>query len=82
MAAAFSVAHFRPYIRANPAASLAGKPRLQIRRANVIRPSIAADRSPMRAMIIRAIDQKIANAGGAHFTESDLLLGLTNYHPD
>ncbi len=27
-------------------------------------------------MIIRAIDQKIANAGGAHFTESDLLLRL------
>jgi hypothetical protein len=37
----------RPHIRATPAASLAGKPRLEIRQAHVIGPLIAADRGPM-----------------------------------
>jgi hypothetical protein len=37
----------RPHIRAAPAASLAGKPRLQIGQADIIRPSVAADRSPV-----------------------------------
>jgi hypothetical protein len=54
-----------PHIRAAPAASLAGKPWLQIRQPYVIRPSIAVDRSPMRAVIIAAIDQETAHAGGA-----------------
>jgi hypothetical protein len=37
----------RPYVGALRAASLAGKPRLQIGQAHVIRPSIAADRDVM-----------------------------------
>ena len=48
-------------VRAAPAASLAGKSRLKIRKPDVIRPSIAADRGPMRAMIIGAVDQEAAN---------------------
>jgi hypothetical protein len=39
-----------PHIRAAPAASLAGKPRLQIGQADVIRPSVAADRGPMACL--------------------------------
>jgi hypothetical protein len=51
----------------------AGEPRLQIRQPNVIRPLIAADSDPMAAMIIRAIDQRTANASSAHFCERDFL---------
>jgi hypothetical protein len=69
-----------PDPRATPTASLAGKPRLQIRQAHVIRPSVAADRSPMRAMIVAAIDQQAANAGGAHFGEGDLLRSFAVGH--
>jgi hypothetical protein len=53
----FSRLPIRPHVSAAPPASLAGKPRLQIGQAHVIRPSIAADRRPVTAMIIRAIDQ-------------------------
>jgi len=63
----------RTHIRATPAASLAGKTRLKIGQANVIRPSIAAGRSPMRAAIIIAVDQKTANASGAHLGKGDFL---------
>jgi len=61
-------------IRATSAASLAGEPLLQIGQPSVIWPPIAADRSPMRAMIVRAIDQETVHAGGAHFSQGDLLL--------
>jgi hypothetical protein len=50
-----------------PAACLAGKSRLKIRQPNVIRPSIAADRSPVPAMIIREINQEAAHICGTHF---------------
>jgi hypothetical protein len=63
----------RTYIRAAPAAGLTSKPRFQIRQADVIRPSVAADRRPMRAVIIGAINQESANARGAHFGEGDFL---------
>jgi hypothetical protein len=68
---------FRPDIRATPAASLAAKPRLQIGQADVIRPSVAADRGLMRAMIIGAVDQKPANARSAHFGKCDFLRAWT-----
>jgi len=58
----------RPHVGALRAASLASKSRLQIGQANVIRPSMAADRCPMRAMIVGAIDQEAANAGGARIS--------------
>jgi len=60
-----------PHISATPAASLAGKPRLQIGQADIIRPSVAADRSPVRATIIGAVNQKAAHAGH----EGDFLAG-------
>ena len=62
-----------PHIGATPAASLAGKPRLQIGQADGIRKSVAADRGPMGATIVRAVDQKAAHPGGAHFGEGDFL---------
>ena len=58
----------RPHIRAAPAASLAGKPRLQIGQAHLIRPSVAADRCPVAAVIIGAVDQEAAHIDGAHFS--------------
>jgi hypothetical protein len=39
----------------------------------VIGPSIAADRHPMTAMVVGAIDQQAANAHFAHFAERDFL---------
>ena len=57
-AARFSRLPIGPHIRAAPAASPAVKSRLQIGQANVIGPSVAADRSPMRATIVGAIDEQ------------------------
>jgi hypothetical protein len=59
---------------------MAGKSRLQVTQPNVIRPSVAADRGPLAAMIIRAADQQIANAGGTHFGEVDIL-GAFHHEP-
>jgi hypothetical protein len=69
-----------PHVSAMPAASLARKSRLKIRQANVIRPSVAANRSPVTAMIITAIDQQAANARGAHVGEADLLRAVVAYY--
>jgi hypothetical protein len=44
------------------AADLASEVRLDVRWANVIRPSVAADRCPMAALVVGAIDQEAANA--------------------
>jgi hypothetical protein len=46
---------------------------LQIRQPDVNRPSVAADRDPVAAAIVRAIDQETAHAGGAHLSNGDLL---------
>jgi hypothetical protein len=66
----------RPDIRAALAASLTGEARLDVGQPGIIRPAVAADRGPMAAPEIRAIDQEAANAGGAHFGEGDLLAGF------
>ena len=65
----------RADISALPTAGLAGEAWLYVGQPNVIRPPFAADRGPMAALIIRAIDQQAANARGAHFAEGDLLVG-------
>ena len=39
----------------------------------MIRPEVGADPDVVAAMMIAAIDQHIANAGGAHFAEGDFL---------
>ena len=62
-------------IRAAPAASLAGKPQLEIGQPDVIRPSITADRCVVAALVIRAINQEAVHASSAHFGEGDLLAG-------
>jgi hypothetical protein len=62
-----------PHIRAAPAASLAGKQRLQIGQSDIIRPLVAADRGPVRATIIGTIDHQAAHARGAHLGKGDLL---------
>jgi hypothetical protein len=66
----------RAEIRAPLAAGLAGEARLDVGQPDVIRPSVAADRRPMAAPEIRAIDQQAANASGAHLGEGDLLAGV------
>jgi hypothetical protein len=66
----------RADIRAFLAAALASEPPLDVREPNAIRPSVAADRGPMAAPEIRAIDQEAANASGAHFSEGDLSGGV------
>ena len=63
----------RPDVSASLPAYLAGEPGLYVRQPDVIGPSVAADRRPVRAVIIRAIDQQPANAGFAHLAEGDLL---------
>jgi hypothetical protein len=67
-----------PDIRAAPAASLAGKSRLQIGQP---KPSIATDRCPMGAMIVAAIDQQAANAASAYLCEGDFLAGCLLHDP-
>jgi len=49
------------------------KSRLKIGQADITRPSVAADRCPVRTTIIGAIDQKASNASGAHLSEGYLL---------
>ena len=58
-------------IRADVSAAQAACPtneqRLNIGQPDIIRPLVAADRGPMAAMVIRAIDQQAANAHLALF---------------
>jgi hypothetical protein len=54
---------------------LAGEPGLDIGQPNIIRPSVAADRGPVAALVIGAIDQETANVTGSHFSKSDLPSG-------
>ena len=62
----------RANIRAAPAAGLTREPGLDVGQPNVIGPPVGADRFPVAAPEVAAIDQKTANAGGAHLTERDL----------
>jgi hypothetical protein len=39
----------------------------------MIGPAVGADRDLVAAAVIAAIDQHIADAGGAHFSEGDFL---------
>ena len=55
-------AEIRADVSASPAAAPADEQRLDIGQPNLIRPSVAADRCPMAALVIRAIDQETANA--------------------
>jgi hypothetical protein len=54
---------------------------LYIGQPNVVRPSDAADRCPVAALVARAIDQETANASGVHFSEGDLLAGEFGHAP-
>ena len=65
----------RSDIRAFLAAELAGEAGLDVGQPNVVWPAIAADRGPMAALVIRAIDQETANTTCVHFSECDLLAG-------
>jgi hypothetical protein len=61
----------RADISASLAATLTGELRLDVQQTKAVRPSVAADRGPMTAAIIGAIDQETANACAAHFSEGD-----------
>jgi hypothetical protein len=67
------IANQAAHPRAAPAASLAGKPRLQIGQPDVIRPTVRAQGRPVAAVIIRTVNQETAHAGAAHFGEGNLL---------
>jgi hypothetical protein len=55
-------AEIRADVRASVAASLAGEPRLDIGKANIVRPSVSADRYRVAAFVFRAIDQRTTSA--------------------
>lgn len=61
------------HIGALGAARLVREPGLDVRKPNLIRPSIRADRFPTAAPEVRAIDKETANASGSHLGEGDLL---------
>ena len=44
--------------------------------ADFIATFVATDSGPMAALIVRAIDQQVANARGAHLSEGDPLRAL------
>jgi hypothetical protein len=69
----------RTDISASLAAGLAGEPGLDVREPDVIGPTVPADRNPVAAMVVRAIDQETANARGTHFSEGDLLAGESGH---
>jgi hypothetical protein len=71
----------RADVSASLAASLAGEARFKVGQPNIVRPSVAADRGPMAALEIGAIDQQAANTGGAHFSQGDLLAGEFRHAP-
>jgi hypothetical protein len=58
------------HVRAFPAAGLAGE--LGLGQPDVIRPSIAADRCRVAALVVGAIDHETTNATLAHLGKSDL----------
>jgi hypothetical protein len=62
------------------AANLTGKPRLKSGQADITRASIAADRGPMAAMIIAAVDQETSDAGGAHLGKGDFPRTVEHTH--
>ena len=62
-----------PHVGTSLAASRANEPGLEIGQADIIGPSIAADRDVMAALVVGAIDEKPAHAGGAHLAEGDFL---------
>jgi hypothetical protein len=66
----------RANVRAAGTAGLAGETRIEIGQADVIRPAVAADRSPMAAPEIGAIDQEPASARRPHFPEGDFLVAV------
>jgi hypothetical protein len=63
----------RPNVGAPHAASPTDEPRLNVGQPDIIRPRVGADRYVVTALVVGAIDQEPANAGGAHFAERDLL---------
>jgi hypothetical protein len=62
------------------ATSLASEERLDIEQPNMSRPSVTADRRPVAALVVRAIYQETANAGGAHLFKGDVLLAGEGGH--
>jgi hypothetical protein len=60
-------------VRATLAADPAHEPVLDVGQAKMVRPEIGADPDVVAAMMIPAINQHIAGAGGAHFAEGDFL---------
>jgi hypothetical protein len=63
----------RPNVGALLAAGPAHEARFQIGEPDLIGPWVCADRGRVAAVMVRAIDQETAHAGGAHLAERDLL---------
>ena len=63
----------RPDIGTALATGSTYEPALKIGQPYIVRPLISADPDPVRALVVGAIDQQTANAGGAHLAEGDFL---------
>jgi hypothetical protein len=81
----FRIIKARPHVCADLAASCAGEQRFEIRKPDIIGPSLGADACRVRAMIIGTTDQEIAHAECAHFAQrltaraNDLMLQTRNW---
>ena len=61
----------RPHFRAALAAGGGGESRLDVGEPHMIRPAVGADLDVVPTAVVAAIDQHIADAGGAHVAECD-----------
>ena len=65
------VREFRPDLRALFAAASTGEARFDVGEPDIIGPAVGVGFDVMGAAMIAAIDQHVADAGGAHFAERD-----------
>ena len=56
----------------------ADEPTFDAEKPDIVRPMIGASLDVMAALVIRAINQDAANAGGAQFSEGDFLVVINN----
>jgi hypothetical protein len=64
-----------PDIGAAAAARRAGEATLEIGEPDIVRPFVGADRRDVAALLVGAVDQDAAHAGGAHLGEGNFLAG-------
>ena len=63
----------RPHVRATLAAACIGEVGFDVGQPDMIRPAVSVGLDVVAAAVIAAIDQHVADAGGAQLAEGDLL---------